>query len=562
MGVLHRLVPVPAPTPPRQGWGRPDARIAGGLFLANLLVRLPFLSRYLNTWDSVLFALSLSRYSVPDARPHPPGYPVYIAMAKLLRPFFPDENATLVALSVLLTAGCAVLVYRLARLVGSRRAAVAASVLFSLSPILLYNSVIATSYPGEAFFMVLVALVAWRAWQAPTTRNAAILGGTFALALGFRQSFLFYLSPLVAWALLAPRVGARRAMRNLARAAAAAVGVGLVWAIPMIVLSGGLAEYLKATSLQTSLVVFAQTVFNAGRPAWDDHLTRFLLFLDTEKRLVLPVLVVLLVVGAIASRRAATWRSALGWPQGFGRFLALWTLPAILFYLLIFDGWNVGPNGYILILLPAAYCVFAWLADAALALLRDVQAGPPWHRWLALASPILLLSPAPALAAEWSPMYTKEVKDHDAWTDSWLGLSTRFPPNETAIVASYSWAHVKWFFPDYIEWSYLAIPAQAGQPAWVLTIQSRHHEDDISFYHAHEQGPTGATHPIPPGIRHLVLFDFQLAGENGGTNALAANLTVHEGHLADGWRILYVDTDAAHPTIESYFRDQPNQPLP
>ncbi len=42
-------------------------------FLA-LLLRIPFMSRFLYHWDSVNYALSLERYDVRLHQPHPPGY--------------------------------------------------------------------------------------------------------------------------------------------------------------------------------------------------------------------------------------------------------------------------------------------------------------------------------------------------------------------------------------------------------------------------------------------------------------------------------------------------------
>src|SRR5688572_33147137 len=35
-------------------------------------------------WDEALFSLGVSDYEVPEHRPHPPGYPLFILAAKLI----------------------------------------------------------------------------------------------------------------------------------------------------------------------------------------------------------------------------------------------------------------------------------------------------------------------------------------------------------------------------------------------------------------------------------------------------------------------------------------------
>ena len=71
----------------RDGW----SMLALGL--AALALRWPFTTRYLYHWDSVNFALSLERYDVRLHQPHPPGYPVYIAVAKVSTAVFHAAGA-------------------------------------------------------------------------------------------------------------------------------------------------------------------------------------------------------------------------------------------------------------------------------------------------------------------------------------------------------------------------------------------------------------------------------------------------------------------------------------
>ncbi|HEX2065327.1 MAG TPA: hypothetical protein VHI93_00805, partial [Candidatus Thermoplasmatota archaeon] len=136
---------------------RVDGALVAALAAAALASRWPLRARTLTSWDSVLFALALEDYDVGASRPHAPGYPVYVALGRLAHALVPDANLALVVLSILLTAAAACLLYALCRRFAARGPSLAAAVLFLCSPAVLFNSVISTSYPGEAALGVAVA---------------------------------------------------------------------------------------------------------------------------------------------------------------------------------------------------------------------------------------------------------------------------------------------------------------------------------------------------------------------------------------------------------------------
>ena len=57
-------------------------RALAALALIFALAHLPFLAASLEDIDSVNFALGVRDFDVATHRPHPPGYPVYIALGK------------------------------------------------------------------------------------------------------------------------------------------------------------------------------------------------------------------------------------------------------------------------------------------------------------------------------------------------------------------------------------------------------------------------------------------------------------------------------------------------
>src|SRR5512142_1842589 len=61
------------------------------------------MARSLWDWDETLFCLGMRSYDVTSHHPHPPGFPVYIGAAKLLRTFIHSDFRALQAIN--LTAG-------------------------------------------------------------------------------------------------------------------------------------------------------------------------------------------------------------------------------------------------------------------------------------------------------------------------------------------------------------------------------------------------------------------------------------------------------------------------
>ncbi len=544
---------------PRLAWStRRDGLVMVLLGVATVISRIPDRAATLQGWDSVLFALGVEDYDVVAGRPHPPGYPVYIFLGKVANWFVGDVNAALVWVSVAASGLAVAFLYGFMREFGSVRAALAGAVLFSLSPFFVFNGVVALSYSFEAAAGVGVAWLAWRTRRNPSPAAFARLGVAWSVAVGIRQSLFFFVTPLIVlvW-LAAPRSRAALLRRGAALAIAGAA-TSAIWLTPAVVASGGLDKWRAATQLQSTWVVFSESVFTDGWPAFVDHVQRLSYFLQHEAPLV-PILAALclLAVPAYFSLTRTQRAQALGWPSGTPTFLAAWLLPALAFYVFVFNGWQKGPVGYVLMLLPGVYAVAAWIPDAAVRSFELATPSPTLRQGAAWVALPLLLAPAPFIADGTEPYLDQEVRDHDGWLASWSEIRSEFPPNETALLAWYSWAYAKWYFPDYVLWSYLPVQGH-GRPDWILTLESRDHVDDVPYYEAHFPETELAEHPIPPNIRRIVLFDFQLAGENEAVPRLVEDVDVKEAYLSNGWRILYFETGTDHPTVESHFRFIPD----
>src|SRR3954453_11297142 len=85
------------------------------LVAATAISRFLFRSRYLYDLDSVNFALAMGRFDPTVHQPHPPGYFLYIWLARLANTLFNDPNSALVAISIVSSCGAVVFTYLLAR---------------------------------------------------------------------------------------------------------------------------------------------------------------------------------------------------------------------------------------------------------------------------------------------------------------------------------------------------------------------------------------------------------------------------------------------------------------
>src|SRR5947209_4810754 len=201
------------------------AALAAGA--ATALLRLPFAARRMWDHDSIQFALGVERYDLAAHHPHPPGYPLYIAILKLLAACGVSSLHGMVALSILAEGiGAAVLVLLVARLVGrgegreeekkapgrerwDERPAVAAGLfaaaLYATNPILWFYGELPLVYAVEGGMTVAVAYAALRMGDG----RSAFLGACalFAVVGGVRQSTMLLLAPLMAY-------GAWRAWRR------------------------------------------------------------------------------------------------------------------------------------------------------------------------------------------------------------------------------------------------------------------------------------------------------------------------------------------------------------
>jgi hypothetical protein len=246
------------------------------LFLAG---HLPSLAPALEDVDSVNFALGVRRFDVAQHQPHPPGYPLFIGLAKLstasVRPLAPSgapatwpEARGIALWGAIFGALSGLPLFVLFRALDGHawRAALAVLVTFA-NPLFWFNASRPLSdIPGLAVTLVAQALLVMAfARQQQATRGPAgapidrralldsgrlfVLGALVAgLAIGMRSQSAWLTPPLLALVLV-DRVGRDVAGALLGGTITYAIGVAL-WLVPLFVLTGGPAGYLAAVSAQ------------------------------------------------------------------------------------------------------------------------------------------------------------------------------------------------------------------------------------------------------------------------------------------------------------------------
>jgi len=239
-----------------RGWTR-AVPVAAGAYLA---AHLPFLAPSLEDIDSINFALGLRVFSVVDHQPHPPGYPVFIALGRVsfrvistLAPSLPQAHAEALALAVWSAVAGAVAiaaahrVFRALDVSGApSRTALWGALLLGVAPLFWMSGLRPMSdLSGLAVVLVSQALALESEARPRRLVTSALLAG---LAAGIRSQSVILTVPVLLWA--AVRARSQGAFWLITRPVAALAAGGLAWAVPLVVLSGGLRAYLAALASQ------------------------------------------------------------------------------------------------------------------------------------------------------------------------------------------------------------------------------------------------------------------------------------------------------------------------
>jgi len=335
--------------------------LAGLLVLATLASRAPFVATSPVDGNEVHFVLALDRFDLFHKQPHPPGYLLFLAPAALLHGIGLEPLSSLIWVSIAFSVVGVLATWRLGVELFGPSAGLAAAVLLLTSPLYWSRGELGLSYTAEAGCQALLGWALWRALVGPP-RALLLAGALLGLAAGVRQNLLLFIGPLWLWVASGARPG------DAARSVALAAGAALLWAVPLLALSGGPGAYLEATWLQASRAQPDVAVLNPSVLPENMHLVAIgLAWLGGAGWLLAPAWLLRRGVGpaGTGTGRRTAFSAAQAAPREIAmalerartrrtRFFAIWAAPPLLFYLVFF----IGKVDYVLSFGPAVAVLF------------------------------------------------------------------------------------------------------------------------------------------------------------------------------------------------------------
>ena len=387
------------------------------------------------------------RFDPAAHQPHPPGYFLYVCLARVVNRFLPDPNEALVTISIAASCGAAWVIFLLTRQWFGRRAAHLSILLFLVSPLCWFHGIVALTYMVEAFFSALFGYLCWRSysgekdWVVPASM-------VLALAAGFRPSTALMLAPL--WLLTIWRVrGVRLAMAILA-----AFAVTLAWFLPMTVAAGGIRPYFEALLQAWRTVPGRRTTLASPWLAVARILTIAWIFvLCFGSAAVFAVWPKVPIIAGQARRTCFVWA---------------WIAPGLFFFALVFL--NFVNSGYLLVLCPPA---FAYLAARLSSFIssRDHRL----LRWSAVTAGVA----ANCALFLFAPFYCS-YKSVRAFETSMTAITRDFGRNldpQTTLIVGFDshfqgYRHAGYYLPHFVTVQYPEVAYPGGKRVFVMHERS------------------------------------------------------------------------------------------
>ena len=280
-----------------------------GLLLFCGASRFLAMARSLWDWDEALFCLGMRSYDVTRHHPHPPGFPLFIAAAKLLRPATSSDFRALQAVSLIAGVLLFPALFMLAReLHLSFVTSALAAVLCAFFPnVWFFGGAAFSDVPSIVVVMFAVAFL----FRGCRDVRAYWVGSfLLAVASGIRpQNFLIGLFP----GLLATWFRARRSMRDVVLAAL--IGVITVGAAfgGAIVATGNYRGYVNVVHEHAEYISRVDSFHSPARPALWRLLSKFFVkqYGSPGLSLVTSLLVAISIGFAVRSRDRSMLYNAL-----------------------------------------------------------------------------------------------------------------------------------------------------------------------------------------------------------------------------------------------------------
>lgn len=448
------------------------------LVVLGLVSRIPFASKLLYHWDSINYTLALEEYNIHIHQPQPPGYLLYVLLTRVVHFFVRDPNWTFIGINIVFSILGAVVLYELGRRMFNRRVGAAASLLLLLGPLFWFYGEIALPNAVDAFVVTFTALLLYEVMQGNTRAvlPAAVMLG---VAGGFRQQTLVFMAPLAVFAFI------RLPFWKMVLGGGVTTAIFLLAFVPMVALSGGLAQYQAAVNgLSSEFFTHTSIFMGGGTAGLLSNLSKLVGF--TLYSLGLAVIPLLgWAVVRIRSAGAAL-KDRRAW------FLLIWMLPSLLFYTLI----HMGGHGLIFTYLPALLIICGVALDDLCQRLKAAARWPVFSvsLFVILLVNVLLFVAAPNTIGGVKIVNWNTISAHDQFLEERIEMiEDSFDPDTTLIFAS-QWRHGQYYLPEY--W---VLSAECGQEEPVANLANGEEYQEVRL--------DGLAKEVSGKVKTLVLFD-------------------------------------------------------
>ena len=345
----------------------------GAVLLLTLATRLPFIPEHLYSFDSVNLALALQEFSPSRHQPQPPGYPLFVAEARLIYRLVGTPERTFTIIKILISSLSVMLLYLLGKRMFSGWVGISAAGLFFVNPVFWYAGLTSSLRLHLALLSIVAAYFCWRA-SSGEPRYLYAASCVVGLGSGFRPELLLFLLPLWLWT-----AGHCRSKRLFVAGLLLLLIGTLSWVFPLVVVYGGW-EPMISSFREYVLEQSQSAMALAGTGVeWRRMVGRAFLWNGLG---VLPWIWTIPLTWRYRNR-FSDWKRQL-------LFLALWFFPPFFFHLLV----HIGAPGHALVSIPALCLVGGLCTIEAQGILTDRHAarsnpiGPVI--WLALAGNAIL----------------------------------------------------------------------------------------------------------------------------------------------------------------------------
>jgi hypothetical protein len=238
-----------------------DHLIALGLFVLCIVTRLIAIPASLWEWDDILFARALHNFDIRLHSPHPPGFPVFVAMTRAAYWIMRDEHRALTTVTFIFASMIAPALFYFYRVVlEDRRIAFAGALLGIFTPSVWVQGGAGRS-DGVAFTLGIIGL-AFVIRGLQSQRSLIIGCAVFGLAMGVRTTLLPVMGPVIALVFII-RLW-RRQWRGVIVAFAVVTLCILIWYVPMIY-HVTWPVYRSATDHHSRYILETDTIFTEAQ---------------------------------------------------------------------------------------------------------------------------------------------------------------------------------------------------------------------------------------------------------------------------------------------------------